>query len=428
MLNFQRIVAWISSLKVAISLLLLIAVASAIGTAIPQGEPRNKYLDLYQSNPWLGILNGENLLRLELDHIYTSFWFIALLLWLGIALLACTWRRQWPTLKAAIRWVDYKETNQISKLCISKIIQTNDTSKSLNKLADHLERRGWKINHRENRFAGRKGVAGRFGPPLIHFGMIFLMIGSVWGSLKGEKIEQFLTPGKSLNLINNDGGNSLSITLQSFSIDRDPLGRAEQFRSKLLIKEEGKDIKENPISVNHPMRHKGITVYQADWALDTMRIKIGESPQIQLPLSLFPELGEQIWGVVIPTQKDGSQPVLLALSSEEGPVSVFDDNGKLLTTLRPGGKESELKSIKLKVISVSTASGLLLKHDPGVPLVYLSFGIILIGGLFSVIATKQIWAIADSDTSSIYFGGLSNRDLNGLAEEIPNITSIIKTN
>ena len=59
-----RVINWLSSLKVAIPLLLVIALSSAIGTTIPQGEPAKNYLENYQSNPWLGLING-NLLVLR---------------------------------------------------------------------------------------------------------------------------------------------------------------------------------------------------------------------------------------------------------------------------------------------------------------------------------------------------------------------------
>ena len=69
MTKFGLILNWISSLKVAISLLFIIAIASALGTAIPQGEPQETYLNLFASKPWFGFLDGETLLLLQLNHI-----------------------------------------------------------------------------------------------------------------------------------------------------------------------------------------------------------------------------------------------------------------------------------------------------------------------------------------------------------------------
>jgi cytochrome c biogenesis protein len=49
-----RLVAWIADLRLAIGLLLLIAVASGIGTAIPQKESLEFYHQRYDDAPWLG--------------------------------------------------------------------------------------------------------------------------------------------------------------------------------------------------------------------------------------------------------------------------------------------------------------------------------------------------------------------------------------
>ena len=77
-------------------------------------------------------------------------------------------------------------------------------------------------------------------------------------------------------------------------------------------------------------------------------------------------------------------------------------------------------------INIIPSSGLLLKHDPGVPLVYLSFAIILIGGSLSIISTKKIWVLHEKEKSLIYIGGLSNRNLSGLSKELPKLISFLE--
>ena len=49
----KRLAAWLSNLRLAI-VLLLIALASAVGTGIPQGDPPSSYIDAYADTPWLG--------------------------------------------------------------------------------------------------------------------------------------------------------------------------------------------------------------------------------------------------------------------------------------------------------------------------------------------------------------------------------------
>ncbi|MCX5926355.1 MAG: cytochrome c biogenesis protein ResB [Cyanobium sp. LacPavin_0920_WC12_MAG_63_22] len=421
-----RVVGWISDLRVAIVLLLVIAITSGVGTAIPQREPADLYHRLYDPQPWLGLLNGDGVLALQLDHVYSSGWFLGLLAWLALALLLCSWRRQWPALQAALRWIDYSTPRQLSKLSVAETLSTNTPKASLDQLAGLLQRQGWQIQRHDDRLAARKGLLGRVGPLLVHAGMVVLMLGAAWGALGGQRAEQYLAPGRSLELMDSRGSSQLTLALDHFSIQRDPAGRPEQFTSQLRILEGdgsgGSLLKQAEISVNHPLRFKGVTLYQADWALATISLQLGKSPLLELPLQSFPQLGEQIWGIVLPTRPDGSEPVLLSLGSEQGPVEIYGADGISLARLAPGGPAVEVKGLPIRVESVLPASGILLKRDPGVPLVYAGFAIALAGGGLSLLATRQLWAIAEQpagQAGQLHVAGLCNRNLTGFAAELP---------
>ena len=423
-----RVVGWISDLRVAIVLLLVIAITSGVGTAIPQREPADLYHRLYDPQPWLGLLNGDGVLALQLDHVYSSGWFLGLLAWLALALLLCSWRRQWPALQAALRWIDYSTPRQLSKLSVAETFTTDTPKASLDQLAGLLQRQGWQIQRHDDRLAARKGLLGRVGPLLVHAGMVVLMLGAAWGALGGQRAEQYLAPGRSLELMDSRGSSQLTLALDHFSIQRDPAGRPEQFTSQLRILEgdgSGRSLlKQAEISVNHPLRFQGVTLYQADWALATISLQLGKSPLLELPLQSFPQLGEQIWGIVLPTRPDGSEPVLLSLGSEQGPVEIYGADGISLARLAPGGAAVEVKGLPIRVESVLPASGILLKRDPGVPLVYAGFAIALAGGGLSLLATRQLWAIAEQpagQAGQLHVAGLCNRNLTGFAAELPQI-------
>ena len=420
-----RLASWISDLRLAIGLLLVIAVASGIGTAIPQKESDAFYHQLYDGQPWLGLVKGDGVLALQLDHIYSSSWFLALLAWLALSLLLCSWRRQWPALQNAMRWVDYQSPRQLSKLSVAETVASQRPAASLMQLEGMLKAQGWQIQSHPGRLAARKGLLGRVGPMLVHAGMVVLMLGAAWGSLAGQRSEQFLAPGRTLDLLNSRGQSQLVVALDGFSVQRDPAGRPEQFTSqlRLLDGESGPELKQAEISVNHPLRFKGITLYQADWSLAAITLQLGKSPLLQLPLQPFPQLGEQIWGLVLPTRPDGSEPVLLSLNNEAGPVDVYGADGQLLGQLVPGGTATEIKGLPIRVASVLPASGILLKKDPGVPLVYAGFAIALAGGGLSLVATRQLWAIGEVEGESgrLHVAGLCNRDLLSFAQELPQL-------
>ncbi len=419
----QRLAGWIADLRLAIGLLIVIAIASGVGTAIPQKEPEGLYHQLYDPQPWLGVLNADRVLALELDHVYSSHWFLALLAWLALSLLLCSWRRQWPALRASLRWIDYRSPRQLSKLNVAETRACDDASADLQRLEERLRAEGWQVQRQPDRLAARRGVLGRVGPLLVHAGMVVLMLGAAWGALGGQRAEQFLAPGRSLELVDSRGHSTLTLALDSFAVERDPAGRPEQFRSDLRLLEgdgeTGTLLKASQISVNHPLRFQGVTLYQADWGLAAITVQLGRSPLLQLPLQSFPELGEQIWGLVLPTRPDGSDPVLLSLSSEQGPVEVFGADGSRLGQLGIGAAPLEINGLPVRVESVLPASGILLKRDPGVPLVYSGFAIALAGGGLSLLATRQLWAIAE--VGRLHVAGLCNRNLTAFARELPDL-------
>ena len=425
-----RLLGWISDLRLAIALLLLIAVASGVGTAIPQKELADFYHQRYDGAPWLGLLQGDAVLALQLDHVYSSGWFLALLAWLGLSLLLCSWRRQWPALQASLRWIDYRSPRQLSKLSVAETRPVKAADQALAALEQRLRGGGWQVRTAKGRLAARRGLVGRVGPLLVHAGMVVLMVGAAWGSLGGQRLERFLAPGRELELLDSRGSSQVTVQLERFAIQRDPAGRPEQFTSNLrLLPAAGSgdgaaapEAKQAEISVNHPLRYRGMTLYQADWALAAIDLQLGRSPVLQLPLQSFPQLGEQVWGLVLPTRPDGSDPVLLSLSSEQGPVEVFGSDGSSLGRIVPGGEPLEVKGLPIRVQSVLPASGILLKRDPGVPLVYSGFAIALLGGGMSLVATRQLWAISEpgaTGSGRLHVAGLCNRNLTGFAAELP---------
>jgi cytochrome c biogenesis protein len=442
-----RMVAWLADLRLAIVLLLLIAVASGIGTAIPQKESLEFYHQRYDDAPWLGWLKGAGILRLQLDHVYSSSWFLALLALLGLALILCSWRRQWPALQASLRWIDYTTPRQLSKLALAKTL-THPRADGLAVLGQRLQERGWSVRSQEGRLAARKGLVGRVGPLLVHAGMVVLMVGSAWGALAGQRLEQFLAPGRELELLDRQGHPQVTLALDDFTISRDPAGRPEQFTSRLRLIPPptptpdlpAKAPAESPappstpprqaeISVNHPLRYRGMTLYQADWTLAAIQIQLGRSPVLELPLQRFPQLGEQVWGLLLPTRPDGSQPVLLTLTSEQGPVEVFAADGSSLALLQPGAQPVEVQGLPIRVAGVLPASGILLKRDPGVPLVYTGFAIALLGGGLSLVATRQLWVVVEQRDGGrrLHAAGLCNRNLTAFARELPSLLEGIET-
>src|SRR5689334_14306600 len=124
----------LTDLRLAIALLLIIALFSVSGTVIEQGQSPAFYQANYPEHPALfGFLSWKVIQVVGLDHVYRTWWFLGLLVLFGTSLTACTFTRQLPALKAAQRWKYYEEPRQFQKLALSAELN-NSSLNSLNQI------------------------------------------------------------------------------------------------------------------------------------------------------------------------------------------------------------------------------------------------------------------------------------------------------
>jgi len=426
MIIFKNLIFKISSLKFAISLIIFIAISSGIGTFIPQGNNQNFYIDIFDDAPIFGYLNGEKVLKLQLDHIYTSFWFLFALILLCISLAACSFRRQIPSLKASLKWIEYKSEKKLSKLQLTSSYQINEDEDHISKADLLLKKRGWKTYKFKNHISARRGLIGKIGPLVVHIGLIVLLIGSAYGSFTSQSKEQYLLPGESLDLINESTNSKANVKLVNFSIERESDGIPKQFISKLDFSSE--DLKLNEIKtakVNHPIRFKGLTIYQADWAISNVVLEI-DNNLYQIQLKEIPEISNQVWGVLVELGSETKKNFLLTIDNENGPLKISNLENFSEKILYLNEDPLEVNSSKLSLKKIIPSSGLIIKNDPSVPFIYFSFILIIFGTIISLIPTNQLWILVNKESKKLSIGGLSNKNLIGFKKEFFKISEEIK--
>ncbi len=426
MIIFKNIVLKLSSLRFAIVLIIFIAIASSLGTFIPQGNDPKEYIDLYNKSPILGFLNGYQVLNLQLNHIYTSNWFLFSLILLCFSLAACSFRRQVPSLKAALKWTEYKDERKFYKLQLNTNFKISEDIDLILKANSLLRQKGWSISKHENYLSARKGLIGKVGPIIVHIGLIILLIGSAYGNFSSQSKEEYLRLGESLDLINESKNTKLTIKLNNFLIERESDGKPKQFISNLdFLSEEQKLNEIKTTQVNKPIRFKGLTIYQADWAVSNIVIEI-DNILYQLKLKPIPEIGDQIWGLLIELGRENKKNYLLTINNENGPLKVSNIQDLSESFVYLNSDPIEINSSKLTLKEIIPSSGLIIKNDPSIPFIYLSFTIIIFGTIFSLIPTNQLWIYFNKNSNKLYIGGLSNRNLLGFKKEFLKLAAEIK--
>jgi cytochrome c biogenesis protein len=193
-----------------------------------------------------------------------------------------------------------------------------------------------------------------------------------------------------------------------FWIDYTPQGGINQFYSDLsVLDQQGQAVDQQTIYVNKPLRYRGVTFYQTDWGIAAVQVRLNKSPIFQIPMAQLDTGGKgRIWGTWIPTKPDLSEGVSLLARDLQGTLLVYDAAGKLVSTVR-SGMATEVNGITLKIVDVIGSTGLQIKADPGIPLVYTGFGLLMLGVIMSYVSHSQIWALQKD--GRFYLGGRTNR-------------------
>ncbi|MBO1054069.1 MAG: cytochrome c biogenesis protein [Dolichospermum sp. DET73] len=420
----REVLPVLTDLRLAIILLLIIALFSVSGTVIEQGQLPDFYQSNYPEHPALfGFLSWKVIQVVGLDHVYRTWWFLSLLVLFGTSLTACTFTRQLPALKAAQKWKYYEEPRNFTKLALSAELE----GVSLPSITPILQQKSYRIfQEKDDILYARKGIIGKLGPIIVHIGIVAILLGGIWGAMTGFMAQEMISSGDTFQVKNivdagawssQDVLKDWSVRVNRFWIDYTPTGGIDQFYSDMsVLNNEGKEVNHEKIYVNKPLRYHGVVFYQTDWGISSVRVRLNKSPIFQLPMAQLDTKGKgRLWGTWIPTKPDLSEGVSLLAKDLQGMVLIYDAQGKLINTVR-AGMSIPVNGVNLQILDVMGSTGLQIKFDPGIPIVYTGFALLMLGVVMSYFSHSQIWALQTGET--LYIGGKTNRAQVAFEQEV----------
>lgn len=405
----QRFFKVIADLRFAIVILLLIATFSIIGTVIVQDQPFEFYIINYPiTKPILGFLSSELIIKFGFDHVYKTWWFITLISIFGISLLSCTIFQQLPSLKISRKCQFFRTPIQFKRLKTS----TRLTSLNFSKLVYRIQELNYSIFQQKNILYAYKGLIGRIAPIIVHFSMILILIGTIIGSISGFKAQEIVAKTEIFHIQNvlNNGKFTLlptmSTRINDFWITYNQQNNIKQFYSDLsLLNNNGTELKHQTIFVNSPMIYKGLYYYQTDWNLVALRIKMPNSQIFQYPLINLLDSKNKIWVTWIPNNLSLERGVIVLIDNLQGYCSIYDEIGEFIGNLELN--ETFTNQFSFKLVDIISSTGVQIKSDPGIGLIYTGFLFLMISTIFSYITYSQIWVIKHKN--DIVIGGNTTR-------------------
>jgi cytochrome c biogenesis protein len=405
----QSLLKSIADLRFAISILLIIAFSSIIGTVIEQDQSIETYkLNYPITNPVLGVLSWDLILRFGFDHVYKTWWFISFIIVFGISLLTCTILQQIPSLKVARRCQFFRTPQQFSKLKISKKI----THLNLSKLLFKIKQKQYSIFQQKNIIYCYKGLIGRIAPLVVHFSMILILLGSILGAVGGFKAQEIIPKTETFHIQNilTNGQLTLiprtSARVNDFWMTYNKQKTINQFYSDIsILNNEGNEIQQETIFVNSPAKYKSITYYQTDWSLISLRVQEKNSSIVQYPLISILNGRDKIWLSWVPLNQELNDGFTLLINNLQGYCSIYNKVGQFVGNVELN-ETVQINSF-LSLVDIISSTGLQIKSDPGIPIIYSGFAFLMISTLISYVTYSQIWIVKDND--GIYIGGNTTR-------------------
>jgi cytochrome c biogenesis protein len=414
--NFLKIV---TDLRFAIFVLAIIAGISSLGSFIEQDEPISFYQENYEK-PIYGIIDANLILNLGIDHVYSTWWFLSLLLLLAICLVSCTMTRQFPLLKSSKEFFFRGKKNSFLKLPFSIKIKNISYLKEV--ILTKIQNRNFYVYQKENLIYGYRGLVGRISPILVHLSLIIILIGSAIGAFQNFKAQEILPKGEIFHIQNPlkvgwlTSLPSINTRVNDFWVEYEN-NRIHQFYSNLSILDDfGNELKQQTISVNNPLRYKNVDFYQSDWNLIGIRIKnIKTSIIYEFPLFSFNNNSKSWITWISNNDLPAEKSTALVFDQLQNIVFIYDENGNFLNFKNTG----DLINENLRLIDILPSTGLLIKYDPSITIIYFGFGLLMLTTLLSYLPYTQIWIL--NEKNNCWIGSSTNRGKIQLEIEFKNL-------
>lgn len=327
------LIQFLGSMNLAITLLVMLAIASVIGTVLKQNEAYSSYVIKFGSF-WFEVFR-----HLELYDVYSAIWFLSVLAFLLASISACVWRNGAHFLKDMFSFQEDQHSSQLKKHTLSAQWQSALTDQQVIDIAKPLlTAQGFKVKQTQDAkpmLAAKKGLWHRLGYFFTHLAIIVICFGALLDSNIKFKVEQWMgqVEPETRNLALKDVNPKANIPVDNFSfrgsvnvpegkaadvvfltfkdgylvqklpffievvdfrVEHYDTGMPKSFESDLILTDP--DLKEPikaTISVNKPLIYKDYAIYQSSFGDGGSQVKMQAYPLLA-QANLYSEISGEI--------------------------------------------------------------------------------------------------------------------------------------
>ncbi|MGI8868382.1 MAG: cytochrome c biogenesis protein ResB, partial [Mycobacteriales bacterium] len=338
----------LTSMRTALVLLLVLAMAALPGSLLPQQRLNPfKVAAFLRQHPTLGPIYQ----RLGFFDVFAAPWFAAVYLLLFVSLIGCLIPRLRLHLRALLRRPP-AAPSRLDRLPHQRGFDAATPTTQLHAAAlALLRRKHWRIRRGTEpagvlTISAEKGYLRETGNLIFHLALVLLLLGMAIGKLYGysgtvvvqanagfcNTVSQFdsFSAGP---WVNQARLTPLCVTLKKFSADYTSAGIASQFRADIAYttNRDGTDATPYRLEVNHPLRRGGNRLYLLGHGFSpqfTIRDPAGDVfDRVSAPF--LPQDGNLTSSGVL--KLPDARPQQLAIEGVFAPSAIFDPAGRLVS-------------------------------------------------------------------------------------------------
>lgn len=458
--NKEKNAVWrfFSSVRLTLALLIVLAAVSILGTVIPQREGVAEFARSLEPGT-LAVFHA-----LDLFDVYHALWFRILISTLALNLIVCSLDRL-PTTIRRFRATPSPDRRKPFESMPSE--HRIHTGLSPAEAADRTEglfrgqfRKAVRTDGDRGTFLyGERGRLSLFSVYLVHLSVLVILAGAIVGSVYGFEAFVNIPEGTSVDSVrlrDTRASKALGfrVELLDFDVSFYENGTPKEYRSEVRFVDD--DItQEATIRVNHPSTFQGIRFYQASYGAVpgnevVLRVQ-RDAPQVSettlraargqaVPLpggeghfvvedvrEDFMHMGMGPAARITVHPKDGEGLYFWVFMHPERVASRFSESFKGFPKLNPSAFEPY--TFELADMETRYYTGLQVNRDPGVPLVWAGFFLIVVG-LFAAffMSHRRVWVriLDDPGGSLVEVAGKANKNPVGAEREITQFTSRLR--
>lgn len=456
---FDRIWNFFASVKLAVVILITLALTSIIGTIVEQrAEPATNIALLAK---FFGDSTAPTVynifVKLGFMDMYHSWWFITILVLFCLNLTVCSLERFPKTLRLIKTPLKPLRENVIKTLPIKKELRIKTNLKTAkDEFLNTLRASKYHVLEATEedgvQLYTQKGSYTRLGVYMVHLSILLIFVGAIIGVRFGFDGFLPLAEGESSDVAYMNGGKTipLGFTIKCNWYNTEYYKGSEtpqEFQSELVIFDGGREVLKKTIEVNHPLKYKGITFYQSSYgmipdAIGEFILKVTPKGRREKTIHLqfgdtFEIPGANIKGTIVDFSPAlGRDPQTGALTTYADTmvnpaVSIkFDIEGSewfrgwILKRYPETGILPDGSQIKFVDYWGVEYTGLQVAKDPGIGTVYLGFTIMTLGFYIAFFMShKKIWVRLTPEKNSvrITLGGSASKNRLALEREVEKI-------